>query len=127
LDFLLGRPEVDPGRIGVMGFSMGGVTAIRAAARHAQIAAIVAEGGYFNLGKHLAGNGATESIPMRALRYSIAAAYWLQVGENPWQVSPIDDLPAISPRAVLLIYGEGEIFNGLGDLQFSAAGEPKEL
>ena len=63
---------------------------------------------------------------MRALRYSIAAAYWLQVGENPWRVSPIDDLPAISPRPVLLIYGEGELLGG-GDLQFSAAREPKEL
>ena len=127
VDFLLSRPEVDPGRIGVMGFSMGGVTAIRAAARHPQIAAIVAEGGYFNLGRHLTGNRGNEPIPMRALRYSIAAAYLLQAGENPWQVSPIDDLPTISPRAVLLIYGEDELLGGGGDLQFSAAREPKEL
>lgn len=127
LDFLLNRPEVDPGRIGVMGFSMGGVTAIRAASHHPQIAAVVAEGGYFNLGKHIVGSGGSESIPIRVLQYSIAGAYWLQVGENPWRVSPIDDLPAISPRPVLLIYGEGELFNGRGDLQFTVAGEPKEL
>ncbi len=53
--------------------------------------------------------------------------YWLQAGESPWRVSPIDDLARISPRAVLLIYGEHELDNGRGDRQYKAAKEPKEL
>jgi dienelactone hydrolase len=42
--FLASRPEVDSGRIGVVGFSMGGEEAIGAAAADPRIRAVVAEG-----------------------------------------------------------------------------------
>jgi fermentation-respiration switch protein FrsA (DUF1100 family) len=125
LDFLLSRPEVE--EIGVFGFSMGAAAAIRLAARHADIAAVVAEGGYFNLGDDLIEPESRLSIPHRAFLYTIAAAYWLQTGVNPWEISPIDDLPAISPRPVLLIYGDGETASGRARAQFEAAREPKDL
>jgi len=44
VDFLVDRPEVDPGRVAVLGLSMGGEEAIGAAAADARIAAVVAEG-----------------------------------------------------------------------------------
>jgi uncharacterized protein len=44
VDLLATRPEVDPGRIGVVGLSMGGEEAIGAAAADSRIAAVVAEG-----------------------------------------------------------------------------------
>jgi len=44
IDFLTGQPEVDPDRIVVVGFSMGGEEAIGAVAADARIAAVVAEG-----------------------------------------------------------------------------------
>lgn len=43
-DLLASRPEVDPGRIGVVGFSMGGEEAIGAAASDPRLRAVVAEG-----------------------------------------------------------------------------------
>jgi uncharacterized protein len=43
-EFLASRAEVDPGRIGVVGFSMGGEEAIGAAAADPRIRAVVAEG-----------------------------------------------------------------------------------
>jgi pimeloyl-ACP methyl ester carboxylesterase len=42
--FLASRPEVDPDRIGVVGFSMGGEEAIGAAATDPRIRAVIAEG-----------------------------------------------------------------------------------
>lgn len=42
--FLASRAEIDPGRIGVVGFSMGGEEAIGAAATDGRIRAVVAEG-----------------------------------------------------------------------------------
>ena len=44
VEFLATRAEVDPGRIGVVGFSMGGEEAIGAAAADPRIRAVVAEG-----------------------------------------------------------------------------------
>ncbi|MBN1146149.1 MAG: dienelactone hydrolase family protein [Anaerolineales bacterium] len=125
LDFLLARPEVE--RIGAIGFSMGGATAIRAAARYPQIEAVVAEGGYFNLGEDIVEPGLPKPPSQKLLFYTIAGFYWLTTGENPWQISPVDEIPKISPRPALLIYGEYEVDDGRAWLQYEAAGEPKEL
>ena len=43
-EYLASRPDIDPGRIGVVGFSMGGEEAIGAAATDPLISAVVAEG-----------------------------------------------------------------------------------
>ena len=127
LEFLLSRPEVDSDRIGVFGFSMGGVTAIRTAARNNEVAAVLAEGGYFNMGKDFVEPEVKKSLPRSVFLYTIAGVFWARTGVNPWEVSPIDDLPKISPRDVFLIYGENEIASGRGQEQYDAAQEPKVL
>jgi dipeptidyl aminopeptidase/acylaminoacyl peptidase len=127
LEYLLSNAEIDPGRIGVFGFSMGGVTALRLAARHPQVQAVVAEGGYDQLGKHITQPQEQISLTRRVFLYTVAINFWLQTGLNPWSISPLDDIAAISPRPVLLIFGEHEIDRACGYLQFKAAGEPKTL
>lgn len=119
------RPEV--GRIGVFGFSMGGVTAIRAAAGAEGFAAVVAEGGYFNLGDDIVEPGSGAGPFEKLLLYAIALQFRLQTGVDAWSISPVDVIGVVSPRPVLLIYGEGEREAGRADRQFEAAGEPKSL
>ncbi|MFM8322620.1 MAG: alpha/beta hydrolase family protein [Chloroflexota bacterium] len=125
LDYLGGRPEVQT--TAAFGFSMGGVTAIRAAARRPEIAALVAEGGYFNMGRDFTGEGEGGGPLERLFLYSVAGMFYVQHGVNPFRISPVDDLPLISPRPVLLIYGSQELQIGRGELQYAAAGPPKEL
>jgi dipeptidyl aminopeptidase/acylaminoacyl peptidase len=125
LNFLQSRPEVK--NIGAFGFSMGGVTAIRTAARHPEIAAVVAEGGYFNMGKDLVEPEQSKPLYLSIFLYTIAGFFQYEYGINPWEISPVDDLPRISPRPVLLIYGEYELHDGHGDIQFASAREPKKL
>lgn len=127
LEFLIARPEIDPQRIGAFGFSMGAVTLIRASARQPRIRALIAEGGYANLGEHITQPGAEKSLPRQVFLYTVAETYWLQTGVNPWLVSPRDDLASIGSSPVLLIYGEGEIERGGGWEQFKAAHKPKAL
>jgi dipeptidyl aminopeptidase/acylaminoacyl peptidase len=47
-DYLITRKEVDPARVAVMGFSMGGYYAPRAAAMDKRFAACIAWGGHFD-------------------------------------------------------------------------------
>jgi dipeptidyl aminopeptidase/acylaminoacyl peptidase len=127
LDFLLSRPEVNPDHIAIYGFSMGAVTAIRTAARHPQIAALVAEGGYANLGQHFTRSETSQNVIIRIFRITLLGVYWIRTGINPWSISPVDDFPTISPRPVLLIYGENEIEAGNGWAQYNAARQPKDI
>lgn len=125
LTFLRSRPEVE--QIGAYGFSMGGVTAIRTAARHREIAGVVAEGGYFNMGKDFVEPEKSKPLYLSVFLYTVAGLFRCQYGINPWEISPVDDLPRINPRPVLLIYGEYELNDGHGDIQFAAAKEPRQL
>jgi hypothetical protein len=49
VDFLLGRPDVDPERIAITGWSMCGALVVRAAAFEHRLAAVVADPGYVDL------------------------------------------------------------------------------
>jgi dipeptidyl aminopeptidase/acylaminoacyl peptidase len=49
VDFALTRPEVDPDRIALMGISLGGYLAPRAASAEPRIAACIADPGEFSL------------------------------------------------------------------------------
>ncbi len=127
IDFLRSHPEIDPERIGAFGFSMGGVAVIRAAAQHSEINAVIAEGGFDQLGKHILQPDVEHSLPRRIFLYTVAGIFWLQTGSNPWQIDPLEDISKISPRPVFLIYGEHEIGRGGGQAQYDAALEPKSL
>lgn len=127
LGFLLARPEVANDRIGIFGFSMGAVAAIRVAARDPTVTAVIAEGGYYNLGDDIIEPESRDFLLHEIFLYTVAGTLWLRTGVNPWTISPMDDLRAISPRPVLLIYGEHEAESGRAAWQFAAAGEPKEL
>lgn len=129
LEYLLGREEIDPDKIGVFGFSMGAAASIQAAARNEAFAAVLAEGGYFNLGQDMVeGDGTGPSqwwlLPFQ---YTVVGMYWLQTGINPWDSNPLEVIGEISPRPVMLIYGSRELASGRGMLQFEAAGEPKQI
>jgi len=55
VDWLLARPDVDPERIALMGMSLGGELAPRAAATEHRLAALIAYDGLYSLGRVLLG------------------------------------------------------------------------
>lgn len=125
LNWLLARPDVDPERIGVHGFSSAGATATMAAARYPQLRAVVAEGGYHDLGPGTLGVGG--NIVEAAVRAAAALTYHLATGVDIREVSPIAVIGQVAPRPILLIYGSREVTLRGAREQLAAAGENAAL
>src|SRR5713101_581003 len=128
--YLKQQPQVDPSRIGVIGFSMGAAATIQAAARCPDIAAVVADSAYasfldavkysFRLVTRV------PHFPMApiALQY---AKWMMHLDAN--QLRPVDVIGRISPRPVLLTHGTLDEIVPVRHAYalFKAAEEPKEL
>jgi fermentation-respiration switch protein FrsA (DUF1100 family) len=99
---------------------------IRGAARDERVRAVVAEGGFHNLAQHIF-HGDQVPLVRRLVEWQVLTFYRLDTGVDPAQVSPVTDISRISPRPVLLIYGEHEAERGGAQLLYEAAREPKEL
>jgi alpha-beta hydrolase superfamily lysophospholipase len=126
LDYMSARPEVE--RIGVFGHSMGGATALLAAADDTRITAVIATGNYADLADDVRrDDGRDPGLLERWIRGWVERFYEWKTGVNIEDVSPISVIGRISPRAVFLIHGGLELGDTRGDEQFTAAGDPKEL
>lgn len=124
LDYLQQRPEVDPGRIGVLGLSAGAGIALRAAAETPEISAVVAEGsGWPTFKDWIAATRPASKIwtPGVWMTYKIA-----EVSSGIWNPTPLwQEIPRIAPTPILLIVaGDDRLF---GQACFEAANEPKAL
>jgi uncharacterized protein len=123
LNYLQNKAKIDPRRIGILGFSIGGQIALRAASQFDQISAIVAEEPGF------ARISDVPDIP--ALRFT-SVGYWL--GERwlslrtgvPIPEGVVDGLPRIAPRPILFIATGQDYGQILVKHFFDRAGELKQ-
>ncbi|MFI5298533.1 MAG: alpha/beta hydrolase [Polyangiales bacterium] len=123
IDFLANRPDVDPERIGAIGFSFGGGVVVTVAAKDRRLKAVVTEGTTPTLVERLA----LDSGRFRAL--TAPPSIWAVGREIDLDsVRPIDHVCAIHPRPVLIISGDDQSDqpNALARELFDAACEPKE-
>jgi hypothetical protein len=128
IDFLKGRPDIEPGRIGGLGLSVGGETFLQAAAHSDDVQAVVSEGATARSGGELRsvpGNG----LGPIAINTVITAgtAVFSNATPPPHLIDLVGD---ISPRSMFVIYapeiaaGEERRFN---TAFYRAAGEPKAI
>jgi pimeloyl-ACP methyl ester carboxylesterase len=121
LAYLATRADVNQERIAVHGFSAGGATALMAAARFPQIAAVVSQGGYHDFAAQIDANTPYGFLLGDLFRFGVRLGYRLTTGDDLAVLSPISVIGQIAPRPVLLIYGTHE--PGLdGARQMQAAG-----
>jgi fermentation-respiration switch protein FrsA (DUF1100 family) len=122
LDYALSRSDVRRRPLFFYGQSLGGAVAIVVAADRPEVTAVVAESTFSGYRR----------IAVEHLR-RLVAFKWLAQGIVGLCISsgydPIDALPRLAPRPLLVIVGgRDEIcFPELGRELFAAAGEPKEL
>ncbi len=121
-DFALSQPETE--WLGVLGFSVGGATAIRGAARMPEIKAVIAEGNYANFHDELTAAYAPPLSVQWQVQRLVVFFFRLRTGVHPRTISPVDDLPAIAPRPVLLIHGELEADRSRAHQQYESASSP---
>jgi pimeloyl-ACP methyl ester carboxylesterase len=119
-------------KVGVLGISMGGATAILAAAKSQLIDAVVADSAFAILrdavreGARIRGYPAPITSPLAYLSCRTTALrlrYHMQLGD------PLGCVAAIAPRPLLIIHGEADSLIRLDNAHalYAAAGQPKEL
>jgi uncharacterized protein len=128
--YLKQRPEVDPSRIGVVGFSMGAAATIQAAARCDDIAVVVADSAYASFvdAAKYSFRLVTRVPHFPIANLAILWAKWI-VNVDAEQLRPVDAIGRIAPRPILLTHG---VLDEIVPVRhaytlFQAALEPKEL
>ncbi|HEX9037774.1 MAG TPA: alpha/beta fold hydrolase [Ktedonobacterales bacterium] len=131
VEWLRARGDVDMRGIGVMGYSLGAITATLAAASIPDLRALIIESGFADLprdiGRLFSRFTHLPSFPFA--RLVIVWGEWM-AGARLSQIRPARVIGQISPRATLII---SDLADGLadepydGETLYAAAGEPKEL
>jgi len=130
VDHLAARPDVDGDRIGAFGFSMGGSTALLAAAREPRIKAVAADSAWSDVRRWLRPSvGAVFTRPrdrFNALSLKLAE---LRTGIDLDDLRPVDVVSRLSPRPLLLIHGTADdvVLPSESERNYEAANEPKKL
>ena len=128
-NYLLTRPEVDPDRIGVAGFSTGGAAVSRAAARIPGLKVVLNESTYTALVDNL-GN-VSKLLGGRIPAYPPLVLWFMEreTGLPLKDIRPIDDISQITPRPIMFIQGADDVVVNQSHTQelFETASEPKKL
>lgn len=123
VNYLQSREDVH--QIGVLGFSTGGTAALLAAAETPRIEAVIAEGAPATFLQDSQFRLDTTNLIAETLHSLVLTLYRLQVGLSADILEPAEAIGLISPRPVLLIYGEYEAAQG--EALYAQAGPPKTL
>jgi dipeptidyl aminopeptidase/acylaminoacyl peptidase len=127
---LSARDDVDPDRIGALGFSMGGASTLMAAASDTRIRAVVADSAWARV-EHwlkptvrdifLSPNERFTRLTFALIEQRTATRFGDLVPEHM--------IAKLSPRPLLLVHGEDDDVVPITEAErnFAAAGEPKEL
>lgn len=126
------RRERRVGRVGVLGFSMGGAVAVLAAARYPEIAAVAVDGAFGDLRHALASEGRRRGFPplvREALAWLLALAAARHLGFPNRAGQPLRWVHRIAPRPLLVIHGSADDVCPLPGAHrlVERAREPKEL
>jgi uncharacterized protein len=128
IEFLKRRPDVEPGKIGGIGLSVGGELMLQAAAEGADLDAVVSDGaGTRSVAEQLDGEVPSPdkwlTLPFMATMTAATAVF----SDSAPPAKLLDLMPRIAPRPVLLIQSTGAPNETMNPAYHRAAHEPKQL
>ena len=112
LDWIRNQPDLSDEPLAVMGVSMGGAVAIRSAAQHPEVDAVISVGSFASV-DHMIRETMTlmPDLPdpladlfTPFMRFALFTMY----GASPINDSPLHDIHTIAPRPVLIIHGTAD-------------------
>ncbi|WP_233278261.1 alpha/beta hydrolase [Myxococcus stipitatus] len=125
LDFVSHRQDVDPAKLGLFGFSMGGTTSLLVAESDPRVKAVAAAGAYPALEADVySGYGRWGALSAEPVLWTLRGA-----GVDVDAVRPIDGMCRLQGRPLLLVNGDvdPDAPSKLQASLFRAACEPKSL
>jgi uncharacterized protein len=124
--YLAGSPLVDPGRIAVVGHSLGGWAAIVTAAAEPRLRAVAVYGTPARLGAALTLSPAQVEQEFTRFLATTPAEFAAQRDEAAARMSALDAVAAISPRPLLIVHGTEDRWVPAGQARelASRAGQP---
>jgi len=117
-------------RIGLLGFSYGGMASMLAAPICPDVHAVVTDGGPARLRSAIIGRGAELGLPKGLtafLAWVTIAITSARLGVNLFRYEPVRWVGQIAPRPILFIHGDLDPYCFDFDDLFAAAREPKEV
>ena len=123
VDWLLQR-GVAPGRIGVLGLSLGAAAAIGAAAEEPAIGALVLDSGFADINTLIGEQWEKASGLPRPFLYSALFMARLMTGVDLTEAQPERELAQVAPRPVLLIHCAADDYVPPANLESLHAADP---
>ena len=130
VNYAAGRSDVDASRIGILGISMGGASAILAAAKDKRLRAVVDDSA-FSDGPRVIATAFEHFVHLPAFPFApitVAIADW-RAGIDITRIRPVDVIAEISPRPLLIIHDQGDpvVLADNSLRNYAAAQLPKQL
>jgi len=111
LDWTAAQPDLRDQPVALFGISMGGATAIRAAADRPDVDAVISVSAFASIDRMLSAGMRSMGIPdtlVGAYEPFMRLAMWVVYGAWPASQSPLADMPRAATRPVLLIHGTAD-------------------